>query len=210
MRDAKRSARIFSSTSSREISNPPGEPRSGRVRLGVMSVWKWLGLGRGADRPEFDSLEEIEAALTGLAPARRRYVACFTYILTRGARADPQVTDAETREMERLVADRVGIPADRAADAVRLSAIQARRSGGTDDFVVTREFNAVASHAQKLALVDALFAVSGVDASIITIEDNEIRRIANELKIEHAEYIALRSKHLENLEVLRGRTRRAD
>jgi uncharacterized tellurite resistance protein B-like protein len=173
-----------------------------------MSLWTRLGLGRPPDGPKFDSLEDIEAALTGLDPARRRYVACFTYILTRSARADHQVTDGEAREMERLVADHVGIPVDRAAEAVRLAAIQARRSGGTDDFVVTREFDTFASHAQKLALVDALFAVSGVDASIVTIEDNEIRRIANELKIEHAEYIAIRSKHLANLEVLRGRAKR--
>jgi hypothetical protein len=37
----------------------------------------------------------------------------------------------------------------------------------------------------------------------VTIEDNEIRRIANELRIEHAEYIAVRSKHLKNFAVLR-------
>ena len=67
-----------------------------------------------------------------------------------------------------------------------LAGVQARRSGGTDDFVVTREFDRVASHEQKVALIDALFAVSSVDASIVTIEDNEIRRIANELKIEHS------------------------
>ena len=42
-----------------------------------------------------------------------------------------------------------------------------------------------------------------VDASIVTIEDNEIRRIANELKIEHGEYIAVRARHLENLQVLK-------
>jgi uncharacterized tellurite resistance protein B-like protein len=175
-----------------------------------MSLWTRLGLGRTPDGPKFDSLEDIEAALPGLDPARRRYVACFTYILTRSARADHLVTDGEAREMERLVADHVGIPADRAAEAVRLAAIQARRSGGTDDFVVTREFDTFASHAQKLALVDALFAISAVDASIVTIEDNEIRRIANELKIEHAEYIGIRSKHLAHLEVLRSRARRAE
>jgi uncharacterized tellurite resistance protein B-like protein len=168
-----------------------------------MSLWTRLGFGRSSDGPKFDSLEEIEAALTGLDPVRRRYVACFTYILTRSARADHEVTDGEAREMERLVAAHTGIPPQLAAEAVRLSAIQARRSGGTDDFVVTREFDVVATHAQKLALVDALFAVSGADASIVTIEDNEIRRIANELKIEHPDYIAIRARHLQHLAVLR-------
>jgi uncharacterized tellurite resistance protein B-like protein len=172
-----------------------------------MSLWQWLGLRGGAGGPEFDSLQEIETALAELTPARRRYVACFAYILTRSARADHQVTDAEGAEMQRLVADHAGISADQAAKAVTLAGVQARRSGGTDDFVITREFDRLATHEQKVALVDALFAVSSVDASIVTIEDNEIRRIANELKIEHAEYIGIRARHLRHFEVLRERQR---
>jgi uncharacterized tellurite resistance protein B-like protein len=169
-----------------------------------MSLWKWLGLERESRVPEFDCLEAIERALPGVDRARREYVACFAYILTRSARADQQITDEESRAMEGLVGAHAGIPPDQAAEAVRLASIQGRRSGGTDDFVVTRRFDAIATHAQKLALIDALFAVTAVDASIVTIEDNEIRRIANELKIEHADYIAVRSKHLKHLAVLRG------
>jgi uncharacterized tellurite resistance protein B-like protein len=168
-----------------------------------MSLWKWLGLEGSTGGPEFDSLQEIESALAELTPARRRYVACFAYILTRSARADHQVTDPEGAEMERLVAEHAGISLEQARRAVTLAGVQARRSGGTDDFVITREFDRLASHEQKVALVDALFAVSSVDASIVTIEDNEIRRIANELKIEHAEYIAVRARHLHHLQVLR-------
>ncbi len=170
-----------------------------------MAMWKWLGFGAQATSSEFDSLSEIEKALAGLGTTRARYAACFAYILTRSARADHLVSDAETAEMERLVAVHTGLPVDQATVAVRLAAAQARRSGGTDDFVITREFDRLATHEQKVALVDCLFAVSSVDASIVTIEDNEIRRIANELKIEHPEYIAVRSRHLENLEVLRRR-----
>jgi uncharacterized tellurite resistance protein B-like protein len=170
-----------------------------------MSLWKWLGFERDAGSPEFDSLETIERALVDVAPGRRRYAACLAYILTRSARADQQVTEREATEMARLLARLTGVPAAQAAEAVRLAGVQARRSGGTDDFVVTREFDTLATHAEKLALIDALFAVSSVDASIVTVEDNEIRRIANELKIEHAEYISVRSKHLKHLEVLRGR-----
>ena len=95
------------------------------------------------------------------------------------------MTDGEAGEMERILVRHTGIPEAQAAAVVRLAGQQARRSGGTDDFVITREFDRVASHEQKIALIDALFTVSSVDASIVTIEDNEIRRIANELKIEH-------------------------
>ena len=55
---------------------------------------------------------------------------------------------------------------------------------------------------QKLALVDCLFAVSAVDQSILTVEDNEVRRVANELKLEHADYIAVRARHVPHLAVM--------
>ncbi len=170
-----------------------------------MALLKWLGLGRGAGAPEFDTLEAIEAALPGVDRSRRRYVASFAYILARSARADLEVTPDEAGAMERLLSAQTGIAADQAAAVVRLAVAQGRRSGGTDDFVVTRMFDSLATHAEKLALIDALFAVTAVDASIVTIEDNEIRRIANELRIEHGEYIAIRSRHLQHLAVLRGR-----
>lgn len=172
---------------------------------GPMSFWTWLGLGESRATDEPDGLDAIEKALTGLTRARARYIACFAYILTRSARADHDVTEAEIREMVRLVAERAGIPIEQASVVVRLARAQAQRSGGTDDFVVTREFDRLASHEEKLALVDGLFAVSSVDESIVTVEDNEIRRIANELKIEHSEYIDIRARHLQHLAVLRGK-----
>ncbi len=168
-----------------------------------MALLKWLGLDRGSAAPEFDTLQEIEAVLPAVDRSRKRYVASFAYILARSARADHEVTADESRAMERLIGSHTGIPEASAADAVRLAVAQGRRSGGTDDFVVTRMFDSLATHDEKLALIDALFAVTAVDASIVTIEDNEIRRIANELRVEHGEYIAIRSRHLQHLAVLR-------
>jgi uncharacterized tellurite resistance protein B-like protein len=169
-----------------------------------MAFWKLFGPDKaesaGAD---VDSLAAVEKVFSDLNRTRARYAAGFTYILTRSARADHQITDLETREMARIVAEQCGATPEQAVAAVTLAASHAKRSGGTDDFVITREFDTLATHEQKVALVDALFTISAVDASIVTIEDNEIRRIANELKIEHSEYIAVRSKHLANLAVLR-------
>lgn len=168
-----------------------------------MSLWKWLGLaGHETDRPE-DGLQEIERALEGMEGTHARYIACFAYILTRAARADHEVTEGEMAEMQRLVAERGGISPDEAHVVVGIARVHGHRVGGTEDFLVTREFNQIANRDQKLALLDCLFAVSSTDESIVTAEDNEIRRIANELKLEHGDYIAVRSKHLHNLNVLR-------
>lgn len=172
-----------------------------------MSLWKWLGLeNRAGDEPD-DGLQEIERALEGMDPAHARFIACFAYILTRGARADHEVTPQERDAMERLVAERAGIGAGDAHVVVGIAKAHARRSGGTEDFIVTREFNTLATREQKLALLDCLFAVSSADQSIVTAEDNEIRRISNELKLEHGDYIAVRGRHRHNLEVLREKGR---
>ena len=42
--------------------------------------------------------------------------------------------------------------------------------------------------------MNCLFAVSAVDQSIQTVEDNAIRQIASELRLEHADFIAARSR----------------
>lgn len=168
-----------------------------------MSIWRWLGIEGSPAAPDDDAVGAIEQALAALAPERARYLACFAYILTRGARADHDVTDAEIREMERLVAERARIAAGEAALVVQLAVRQSFRSGASDDFGVTREFNALASHDQKLALIDCLFAVSASDTSILTIEDNEIRRVARELRIEHGDFVAIRGRYRDRLEVLR-------
>jgi uncharacterized tellurite resistance protein B-like protein len=68
---------------------------------------------------------------------------------------------------------------------------------------VTREFNRIATHEQKLALLECLFAVSAADESISTVEDNEVRQIADELRIEHPEFIAARSAFRDYLAVLK-------
>jgi uncharacterized tellurite resistance protein B-like protein len=67
---------------------------------------------------------------------------------------------------------------------------------------VTREFNALATHSQKLALLDCLFAVAAADGSISTVEDNEASQIADELRIEHRDFVALRSAYRKYLAVL--------
>jgi uncharacterized tellurite resistance protein B-like protein len=170
-----------------------------------VSLLRWFGLSRDDEPADVDSLAEIEKALENLGPDQARYLAGFAYILSRVAGADHDITDAESSLMERLVAERGNLPAPQAALVVRIAKTQTQRHRGTEDFIVTREFARIASREQKLALLDCLFAVSSSDQSILTLEDNEIRRIASELNLEHGDFIRVRSAHTRHLEVLRDR-----
>jgi uncharacterized tellurite resistance protein B-like protein len=167
-----------------------------------MSILKWLGLDSAPDPATDNRLHDIEQALAAHGPERARYLACFAYILTRAAKADHHVSDAEARLMEAIVAERAGVDAEQAALIVRI-AREAGHSRGTDDYLIAREFERTASREEKLKLLDCLFAIAAADASIKTVEDNEVRRVASELKLEHADYIEVRRRHLGSLNVLR-------
>lgn len=166
-----------------------------------MSILKWLGIE--LDAPAADNqLHEIEVALAAQGPERARYLACFAYILTRAAKADHLVSEGEARVMAQIIEERAGVNAEQAALIIRI-ARDAGHSRGTDDYLITREFERVASRDEKLALLDCLFAITAADASIATVEDNEVRRISSELRLEHPDYIAVRRRHLPQLNVLR-------
>jgi uncharacterized tellurite resistance protein B-like protein len=167
-----------------------------------MSILKWLGLDSAPDPATENRLHDIEQALAAHGPERARYLACFAYILTRAAKADHHVSDAEAKLMEDIVAERAGVDGEQAALIVRI-AREAGHSRGTDDYLIAREFERTASREEKLKLLDCLFAIAAADASIKTVEDNEVRRVASELKLEHADYIEVRRRHLGSLNVLR-------
>jgi uncharacterized tellurite resistance protein B-like protein len=171
-----------------------------------MSLRRWLGLTDDPADPPLAGLDAIERELDGLDPERARFVACFAYILGRVARADHHVTEAESTEMARLISARVGLPPAQASMAVQIATAHGVKHGGTDDFLVSREFARIADRDQRLALLDCLYALSSSDRSIVLLEDNEVRRIASELNLEHADFIRTRAGYVEHLNVLRTRT----
>jgi uncharacterized tellurite resistance protein B-like protein len=177
-----------------------------------MSIWKFLGqekaklLGeteQSKSSPETETVRKIVHALEGMDTEQARYVAAFAYLLSRVARADMNISDKETHEMERLVQVEGGLSEEQAILVVQMAKTQNRLFGGTEDFLVTREFNKIATHEQKLAVLTCLYAVSAADQSISTIEDNEISQTAKELFLSHKDLVAARSKYRRYLAVLK-------
>ena len=173
-----------------------------------MSILRFLGYdpGRTAaahESAETETVRKIVAALDRLDPDRARHIAIFAYILSRVARADLVISDAETRAMEAIVMQAGGLAPEHAILVVQMAKTQAILFGGTENYLVTREFNRLATREEKLALLRCLFAVSASDDSISVMEDNEIRRIADELRLTHDDFIAARSEFRNYLSVLR-------
>jgi uncharacterized tellurite resistance protein B-like protein len=151
------------------------------------------------------TIRKITDALNKMDPEQAKHVASFAYILGRVANADLEISEQETREMERIVQGLGGLPEEQAILVVQMAKTQNVLFGSTENFVVTREFNNIATRPQKLALLQCLFAVSSADQSISTTEDNEIRKITSEIKLDHRDFIAARSAYRQYLEVLKNR-----
>lgn len=173
-----------------------------------MSILKFLGYdpdrtARAHESAETETVRKIVAALDRLEADRARHIAIFAYILSRVARADLVISDEETRAMEEIVMQAGGLAPEQAILVVQMAKTQAILFGGTENYLVTREFNKVATREEKLALLRCLFAVSASDDSISVMEDNEIRRIADELRLTHEDFIVARSEFRRYLSVLR-------
>ena len=173
-----------------------------------MGLLDFLGFGGGSpaethDASSAETVHKIAASLEQMDREEARYLACFAYLLGRVAHADLEISAEETRRMEEIVHERGGLRDDQAALVVQIAKSQNELFGSTENFVIASELNRIATRAQKLALLDCLFSVSSSDSSISTLEDNEIRRISKELRLDHSDFIAARSAFREHLAVLK-------
>jgi uncharacterized tellurite resistance protein B-like protein len=170
-----------------------------------MSLLRWLGWTPSPSTPaaETETVRKIASTLEGMEEGKARYVAAFAYVLSRVAGADLEITAAETAAMERLVQERAGFGEAEAVLVVQIAKAQHRLFSGSENFLVTREFARLAGREEKLTLLDALFAVSSADQSILHREDAEIGKIASELGLDHADFIAVKSRYRDYLAVLK-------
>lgn len=171
--------------------------------MSILDLFGWRGdrktQARAASSADTETVRKIAAALDRLDPERARYVAAFAYILSRVARADLRISDEELEEMERLVQEKGGLPEEQAVMVVQMAKTQSILFGGVENFLVTREFDKIATREQKIALLHCLFGVSAADESISSAEDTTIRAIAGELHLDHADFISVKSAHAHRL-----------
>lgn len=172
-----------------------------------MSILRFLGLGGASpSHPSADTqtVRKIVASLDAMAPEQARYVAAFAFLLCRVARADLHISAEEAAAMERLVMEKGGLTEEQSVLVLQIAKSQEALFGSTEDFLVTREFNKIATREQKLAVLDCLYAVSAADDSISTVEDNEVVRIGAELQLPREEVVAARGRYREHLAVLKN------
>jgi len=172
-----------------------------------MSILRHLGLAvasSSTSSADTETVRRIVASLDAMDPARARYIAAFAFLLCRVARTDLVISDDEAAEMERIVMQRGGLAEVQAVLVLEIAKSHQALFGSTENFLVTREFNKIATREERIALLDCLFAVSASDQSISTAEDSEIVRICAELQLPRDEVVSARGRYREYLAVLKG------
>ncbi len=173
-----------------------------------MSLLRRL-LGLSEAEPEgagdTETVRRIAGQLERLPRDKARYLASFAYVLARIAHADLDIDDTEIAEMERIVRRIAHLSEPEAALVVQIAKSQAQHLGGTENYVVTREFRELASKEQRALLLQCIYAVAAADGSISGEETTEIQAIAEELGFTRPEANALRSAYRDKLSVLQDR-----
>ena len=175
-----------------------------------MGIFDWLRSAASAPasgQGDTETVRRIVSELDRLDPSRARYLAAFAYVLSRVANADLHISDIETDEIVQTLR-RVGhLPEEQAILVAEIAKSQNRLFGGTENFLVTREFRDIADQAQRRELLDCLFAVSAADDAVTGAEEGQIWQIASELGFSHPEYIEARMKYSNLRTVLRKGSR---
>ena len=160
---------------------------------------------QGADQPaaspvaETDSVRRIAAQLPGLAPDRARFVAAFAYLLARAANSDLTVNDAEAVEMTHEVAELGGLDAEAAGLVVELARSREVRFGGTEDYLVTREFHAISTPEERQQLLHCCLLVAAADDVVDAEEAWVVNRMAEELDVERADLNRIRAEFVDRM-----------
>ncbi|MGE0705500.1 MAG: TerB family tellurite resistance protein [Vicinamibacterales bacterium] len=171
-----------------------------------MGILEWLqGVTerQPTERGDTDTVRRIVAELDRLEPARARHLAAFAYVLSRVAGADLHYSSEEMQRIAQIVQDVGHLPEEQAVLIAEIAKSQNRLFGGTENFLVTREFNQIATDEQRSSLLDCLFAIAAADHAVSGDEEQQIRQIASELGLTHEDFIRARMAHSDKRTVLK-------
>ena len=145
------------------------------------------------------TVRRIVAKLEAMPPEQARLIASAAYTLARAANADLDISDEETAAIERELQAHESLDEATAVLVTEMAKLQAKTMGGTEDFVVTREFKALATQDQRVDVLRACFAIGAANGTISAEETAIVNEIAAELDIDDATLNAIRADFHEQL-----------
>lgn len=145
------------------------------------------------------TVRRIVGKLEAMPPDQARLVASAAYTLARVANADLEISDAETAAIEAALQERGVLDEPTAILVTEMAKLQAKTVGGTEDYVVTREFRNLSTEEQRHNVLRASFAIAAANGTISSEENAEVNEIARELDIEPADVNQIRAAYHDQL-----------
>lgn len=145
------------------------------------------------------TVRRIVARLEALPPERARLVASAAYTLARAAHADLDISPEEMAAIETELQAHGMLDEPTAVLVAEMARIQAKTVGGTEDYVVTREFATLATEEERVDVLRAAFVVSAANGSISAEESAEVNQIAKELGLDPDVVSGIRSEFHDRL-----------
>ena len=145
------------------------------------------------------TVRRIVAKLEAMPPEQARLLAAAAYTLARAANADLDISDDETAAIERELQEGEHLDEATAVMVTEMAKLQAITVGGTEDYVVTREFKSISSPELRLRVLRASFAIAAANGSISAEETSVLNQIAGELDIDDAALNTIRADYHEQL-----------
>jgi uncharacterized tellurite resistance protein B-like protein len=164
------------------------------------------GTARPDDR-DTETVRRIAGQLDALPIDRARFLAAFAYILTRAAAADMEISEVESRAIERLVGEHGGLPEAQAILVTQIARNQSLLYSGTEDYLVTRQFRELSTDEDRLALLRCCYLVGAADDTITAQESDTLQEIAKELDIERDAVNVIRNEFAPKLAAIQAALR---
>jgi tellurite resistance protein len=139
------------------------------------------------------TVRRIVAKLEAMPAEQARFVASTAYTLARAANADMDISDEETAAIEAALQGKGALDEATAVLVTEMAKLQARTVGGTEDYVVTREFRNLANDSQRLEVLRACYTIAAANGTISAEENGVINEIARELDLDPAAVNAVRA-----------------
>ncbi len=161
-----------------------------------MSFMRFLGGRNEGPLPveeETEAVRQIVGRLEALPPEQARLLAGMAYVLARAANSDLRISDEETAAIEQELVG-AGLDQSQAVLVTEMAKLQERTSGGTSDYLVTRDFREASTPEQRLAVLRGCYHVAAADESITSIEIATLNEIASELDIDRPEAQKVRAE----------------
>lgn len=129
---------------------------------------------------------------TNIPEKRLRFLSLAGGLMARVAHVDEEVSSAETEAMIAVFEEHLKVKRQEAAflAAVAVSEISPKM----DYYRLTREFFEATRESERLAFLDALFAIAAADEGASHLEIEEIRAIARGLRLTHKQFITAKLK----------------